>query len=67
MITESKRIPLAFEIETGGLYAERGLEKRTYFFSPEGAGQAFCRALAFLARSLMHAEIGVSPQLPSRR
>jgi hypothetical protein len=40
IVMESKRIPLAFEIHTGGLYSERGVEKRTYIFTPEGAGTA---------------------------
>jgi len=40
IVMESKRIPLAFEIHTGGLYSERGVEKRTYIFTPEGADES---------------------------
>mmetsp|Transcript_69208 Transcript_69208/g.184454 ORF Transcript_69208/g.184454 Transcript_69208/m.184454 type:complete len:121 (+) Transcript_69208:59-421(+) len=38
IVTESKRIPLAFEIQTGALFADRGMEKRVYTFTPVGAG-----------------------------
>jgi hypothetical protein len=49
IVTESKRLPLAFEIQTGALFSERGMEKRVFTFTPVGAGvvlsrfvQAFC-------------------------
>jgi hypothetical protein len=38
IVMESMRIPLAFEIHTGGLFSERGVGKRTYIFTPESAG-----------------------------
>ncbi len=41
IVTESKRLPLAFEIQTGALFSERGMEKRVFTFTPVGAG-AIC-------------------------
>jgi hypothetical protein len=52
IVMESKRIPLAFEIHTGGLYSERGVEKRTYIFTPEGAGTRARFQYCFHASSL---------------
>mmetsp|Transcript_1406 Transcript_1406/g.3557 ORF Transcript_1406/g.3557 Transcript_1406/m.3557 type:complete len:148 (-) Transcript_1406:139-582(-) len=34
IVTMSKRIKNAIEIETGSLITEKGVEKRTYFFTP---------------------------------
>ena len=48
IVMESKKIPLAFEIHTGGLYSERGVEKRTYVFTPEGAGNKIFFEFGFI-------------------
>mmetsp|Transcript_844 Transcript_844/g.1802 ORF Transcript_844/g.1802 Transcript_844/m.1802 type:complete len:147 (-) Transcript_844:555-995(-) len=34
IVTHSKRVKMAIEIETGSLITEKGVEKRTYFFTP---------------------------------
>ena len=39
IVRESKKIPLAFEIHTGALFSERGMEKRVYIFTPVGSGE----------------------------
>jgi hypothetical protein len=41
IVTESKKIPLAFEMQTGALFSERGMEKRVYTFTPVGSGSNF--------------------------
>jgi hypothetical protein len=38
IVSHSKRIKMAIEIETGSLVSEKGVEKRTYFFTPAAAG-----------------------------
>ncbi len=40
VIKESKRLPLAFDIQTAALFTESGMEKRVFTFTPVGAGMA---------------------------
>ena len=39
IVSLSKRVKMAIEIETGSLISEKGVEKRTYFFTPSGVGE----------------------------
>ena len=53
IVSISKRVKLAIEIETGVLIAEKGLEKRVYVFTTVDPGAGICSSQTHVTRLIV--------------